>query len=998
MDEVTSGGQSDADELARARERLRKVEREMRVVFESMSDAVFIVESVHSTFQYLNPQAEKMFGRTHDELVGRNIWAAFPAEAADGIAKGHYETAVATQQTVSFETYYSPLDRWIEVRAYPNPGGVAVYVKDISERKLIEQNLRAAEARFRRVFDLQFQFIAVVSPAGRIQEINELPLPMIAVTREQIIGELFWEAPWWTHLPETRRIWREQFDVARESDSPVLFDVDFHTADGSMRHASNVITAVRDDAGALECFIVQGNDVTAQRHNQHELKRTNRALKLLSRCSDARFRAQDENQLLNDVCQIAVEVAGYRMAWVGYAENDPGKRIRDVAVAGAELGYLAEIELSWSEDHRSGRGPAGRTIRSGTAQLQPTIDDTAIGFHFVDAALARGYRAVVCLPLRTDGHTFGLLGLYSAEVEHVSPNELNLLQQLADDLAFGISTLRARDELRRDSLAHMSHLEQMQALSAATLAANTRIDDPDLLQTLANALREALCCHQSLIILNRDRDGAPAINAISLSEKYAPWRNFTQEPIGKAGLGTHVRNSGQILRLTPSELEAHPHWHGFGEHAEAHPPLRGWMGVPLLGRDGAAIGMMQVSDRNDGDFNAEDEAIATQFGHMLAVTIERSRLIARLQERDRFFQLSQEMFCIAHPAGRFLQVNAAFSHVLGWSQEELTSRPFAEFVHPEDRELTSHTRAQVIDGERLVGFINRYRHQDGSYRWLEWTSVAAPGGNIYAVARDITRRQEAERQLAQSLEELSARNRELQDFAFIASHDLQEPLRKVRAFAERLVSNYASKLEGPGLEYLERMTSAVTRMQRLIDALLDYSRVLSRPRAPEKVELDTVLRGVLEDLEERLRETGGKVESMGLPTILGDRTQLGQLFQNLISNALKFSSKDVAPHVTISVEPSELQGAPAWTLRFADNGIGIASEFRERIFAPFQRLHGRSEYEGTGIGLAIARRIVERHGGSISAEGSAGAGAVFLVQLPQSGGVECGEAQPNRVV
>ena len=953
----------------------------MRVVLESMSDAVFMLDR-EWLFTYINPQAEKMLGRKRQDLIGRHVFTEFP-DARGEVFQDRYERAVLTGQSVTFEAHYATLDIWVEVRAHPNPGGIAIYVQDISERKRAEQTLRQTEERFRRVFNLQFQFIALVAPDGRILEINDLPLPLAAVTREQVLGEVFWETPWWMHLPESRSAWQRHFAKAGESHAPVLEKIVFHTHAGELRHALAAITAVRAASGQTECFIVQTSDTTDQRRDRLALERSNRALRMLSHCNEACFRAEGEHQLLQDICRVAVNEAGYRMAWVGYAQDDPQKSIANIAHAGEECGYLAEIELSWSDEKPNGLGPAGRAIRTGKTQVCDEIGAPPGDFHFVSAAQARGFRSVICLPLVDAERSFGLLALYSGEVQRIGPEELTLLQQLAKDLTSGISTLRARENLKRDAAIRRRHSQQMSLLSAATLTANTQTQEDDLIQTLADALRETLTCHQALITLTHDDDGAQAIHAISMSDKYAAWRNYRQQPTGNSGIGAFVRTSGKSLRLTQPELEAHPHWHGFGDQTAAHPPLNGWLAVPLIGSEGQVIGLIQLSDCIEGEFSEDDEAIATQFAHMLSVTMERSRLIERLQERDRFFQLSEEMFCIARPNAPFLQVNAAFSRVLGWSREELTSRPFLDFVHPEDHAPSMSVRERVISGEFAVGFVNRYRHRDGGYRWLEWTSAAAPNGNIYAVARDITRRHDAERRLKQSLEELSTRNRELQDFASIASHDLHEPLRKVRAFAERLVANYSDRLDGPGLEYLERMTGAVSRMQRLIDALLDYSRVLSRARPSVSVELESVLQGVTEDLEERLRETGGQIEIRPLPSVLGDRIQLGQLFQNLISNALKFHQPLLPPKVAISAEPAELQGAPAWAITVEDNGIGFENEFRERIFAPFQRLHGRTEFEGTGIGLAIVRRIAERHGGLISAYGKPGLGACFTLLLPR---------------
>ncbi|GAA3964736.1 sensor histidine kinase [Allohahella marinimesophila] len=232
--------------------------------------------------------------------------------------------------------------------------------------------------------------------------------------------------------------------------------------------------------------------------------------------------------------------------------------------------------------------------------------------------------------------------------------------------------------------------------------------------------------------------------------------------------------------------------------------------------------------------------------------------------------------------------------------------------------------------------------------------------------------------------ELERSNRELQDFAYVASHDLQEPLRKIRAFGDRLAVKYGDALAGTGSDYIRRMQAAAERMAALIDALLTYSRVSTTIQEFEPVELETVVSDVLEDLEVRINDRNAQIDYKYLPPVYGVPVQLRQLMQNLIGNALKFVDTDVRPHVSISATTTYLEDGetPAVELRVKDNGIGIDEVFIDRIFAPFQRLHQRGIYEGTGIGLAICRRIAERHGGSIELESRPGEGATFIVTLP----------------
>ncbi|MEM6474512.1 MAG: ATP-binding protein, partial [Planctomycetota bacterium] len=252
------------------------------------------------------------------------------------------------------------------------------------------------------------------------------------------------------------------------------------------------------------------------------------------------------------------------------------------------------------------------------------------------------------------------------------------------------------------------------------------------------------------------------------------------------------------------------------------------------------------------------------------------------------------------------------------------------------------------------------------------------GGTI-ATYTDISESERQARELQTYTSKLELSNRELEDFAYVASHDLQEPLRKIETFGDRLRQRYANELPDQGQLYIERMQDAAGRMRSLISDLLGYSRVTTKGKELVGTDLNSILTDVLSDLSIRIEETKAEVNVDDLPPVLGDRTQLRQLFQNLIGNALKFSRPGVSPVVDVTVEDRE----EAFLFKIADNGIGFDNKFKDQIFTIFQRLHGRLEYEGTGVGLATVRKIVERHNGTIDADGRPGEGATFLIEIPK---------------
>lgn len=350
------------------------------------------------------------------------------------------------------------------------------------------------------------------------------------------------------------------------------------------------------------------------------------------------------------------------------------------------------------------------------------------------------------------------------------------------------------------------------------------------------------------------------------------------------------------------------------------------------------------------------------------------------------------------PAGNFLYVSPASERITGYRPEEFKENPrlFVEIIHPDHKaQLKNHFG--YISSERRVCMLEfRIITRNGSERWIGHTCQPVYGHSgeflgSRASNRDITGSKWSEKTLNKFAVELAHSNRDLQDFAYMASHDLREPLVLVQAFSERLRARYGENIPEKGLEYIRRIEAATVRMQELISGVLAYSQVAAKAQPFEEIDLGKIVLQVISDLEMRIAETRGQVEIDTLCRIKADPLQIRQLFQNLIANALKYRRPEVPPQVLVSsriIVTPEAEGAMEFCcITVEDNGIGFAAESVDKIFGLFQRLHGRSQYEGTGIGLAVCKRIVERHGGTITAESSPGMGARFIVTLPVNGPV-----------
>jgi PAS domain S-box-containing protein len=333
--------------------------------------------------------------------------------------------------------------------------------------------------------------------------------------------------------------------------------------------------------------------------------------------------------------------------------------------------------------------------------------------------------------------------------------------------------------------------------------------------------------------------------------------------------------------------------------------------------------------------------------------------------------------------GRILAWNRGAVRMYGYTEKEALGINILDLVPEDSREEYRRMLAGLARGEPIISFETRRLTKDGRVldAWLIVTPLPDEEGSIQTFStteRDITERRRAEEALRRAVADLKRSNEELQQFAYVASHDLQEPLRAVASFTQLLSERYKGKLDKDADEFIAFAVGGANRMQTLINDLLSYSRLETRGKPPEPTDSHDALGQALANLGTAIRESVALVTNDELPKVLADEGQLVQLFQNLVGNAIKFHGKE-PPRVHVS---AALQGRE-WLFSVRDNGIGIAQEYQERIFSIFQRLHSREEYPGTGIGLALCKRIVERHGGTIRVESEPGSGSTFFFTLPK---------------
>lgn len=344
---------------------------------------------------------------------------------------------------------------------------------------------------------------------------------------------------------------------------------------------------------------------------------------------------------------------------------------------------------------------------------------------------------------------------------------------------------------------------------------------------------------------------------------------------------------------------------------------------------------------------------------------------------------------VSDAAGHIVMVNPQAEAMFGYSAEEFKARRIEDLVPPSLRGGHAGLRHDFHQdpSTRAMG-VGRDLHacrRDGTEFPVEIALTPLPGEDglrVLSSIIDITQRKRWEEELLRYAKRLERSNAELESFASVASHDLQEPLRKIRKMGERLAAVAGEQLDEEARDYLDRMIKAGDNMHLLVRDLLVLSRVTMRSGGFSAVDLNIPVRAALAALDLLVEETGASLFVDRLPEVEVDESQMRQLFQNLIGNALKFRRAGVKPQVRITGQVEDRGGVPLAIIEVRDNGIGFDESQRERIFLLFQRLHGKSEFEGTGIGLAICKKIVERHDGQIYARSQPGEGAYFTVELP----------------
>ena len=526
-------------------------------------------------------------------------------------------------------------------------------------------------------------------------------------------------------------------------------------------------------------------------------------------------------------------------------------------------------------------------------------------------------------------------------------------------------------------------------------------------QTLAGALDEVACqargvigAHQALVMLTKNSGWSPdhTIFGLSLSEKYQAYRSYA-EPVEGTGIYTVVCETNKALRLTQAELEAHPRWRGFGKHADKHPAMRGWLAVPLRGREGQNIGLLQLSDKYEGDFTLQDEYVISEMAQLAATTLENARLFDQVRElnvgleqkvMERTAALSRQEALLRALADEAPQaiwtmnarsevtyVNRAFLILAGGESAQWMDKKWVALIHPED--LPELLRAWEIAVAQQASYANIRRVKGANGLWHTLSCTAAPvfneAGNVefwVGIDADITDIKATEAALRLS-------NQELEAFSYSVSHDLRSPLNTIDGFSRLLAKQINSSDNDKAQHYLNRIQAGVAQMGQLIEDLLALAQVSRMQLRTEKVDLSALSQKILEDCVICAPNRVVKIQIEAGLVAFGDLRLLRVVMENLLGNAWKFISHRSRAEISVG---TTLKADGDQVFFVADNGAGFDMAYADKLFTAFQRLHGVQEFPGSGVGLATVGRVIGRHGGKIWCDAKVNEGARFCFTLP----------------
>jgi len=905
-------------------------------------------------------------GQRLDEVIGKNLPMARPFMRPDAPSRGSFrarasldgtdrvfaweripDTSIVVNVGLDVDTALAPLERHF-MRSWKDVGilssgilALGVVVVTLLLRIARQQQAVATnEARFRQLTELSSDWYWEQDENFRLTFVSSGMRKSDGAEANAYLGKARWELP---ALNLSADDWARHRGQLERHESFRNFEMQRSDREGRELWVSISGDPVLDEDGHFKGYRGIGRDVTAQKLAERRAERSARFYRALVATKEMISRESSADAVFAEVCRFGVEQGGLRLAWVGIA--DPAGRVVPAARCGDTTGYTDSIVISTDASVPHGRGPTAIAVREGRTVVVNDFAGNATMAPWAERARRAGVRASAAVPLRRAGEVIGALNVYASEADFFDSEMVALNERLAADVSFALDKYDAN--LQRSRAVEALRRNEGRLLQAARVT-DLGIFDHD---------------HRTDTIY------------------------WSPEQRNIYGIGPDEAVTLQVFldRLYPEDLERI----GAAVQRSHDPKGDGLFDVEhrIVRRDGEIRWLTTRSQTFFGGDGGADQPART-VGAVLDITErKRAEQALRLSEEqnraliqavpDLLFRISRE--------GVFLDYHSTDKSILYAPPEEFLGKAVREVLPPAIAEPAMQSIDQALRSKALVTFEYQLKVADAD-RIFENRTVPLSGDQVLLVVRDITDRtrseeaihrlnEELEQRVARRTSELEAANRQLESFSYSISHDLRAPLRAIAGFTDLLMQDAAPRLTVEQRALFGRVAANVGKMNTLIDDLLAFSRTSRSSVQATQFSLQALVNEVVK--EQRAAFPRAEIHVGALPEVTADRPMLRQVVVNLINNALKFSGKVERPRVEIGCSG---HGKDAVCF-VRDNGAGFDMRYADKLFGVFQRLHRADEFEGTGVGLAIVRQVIQRHGGRVWTESAPGRGATFYFTL-----------------
>jgi PAS domain S-box-containing protein len=984
-------------ERKRAEDALRLSEERLQFALESCHIGAWEIDLADRT-TYRSIEHGRIFGYSPPlpkwslEMLIKHVLPEYRADVEELVRNG-----TINKTGWSYECRIRRLDgeiRWIwfSGQYYKNIFGrerVAGVVQDITERKRAEESLRLEQDRLELALDSANMGVWRAEITENKNYGDDRTLHMLGTSKEEYActNDAFFSL---IHTDYREKV-KTAYAQAIENNYP--YEVEFAVIwpDGNLHYLNARGKLERNKKGLAIRMHGIIWDISERKKREEDLARLNRVLRALSDANQAMVHAEDEMSFMQEICGIVDKDCGYAMVFIAFKMNDNAKTIKIIAYSGLEEKFVEELKLSWDEKSWHSKGPTGKAVLTGKVNI---CKDMMIDPDFEaqrELTLKRGYRSALAVPLIEGDKVFGAMTVTAKIPDAFSQEESNLLAELGNRLSYGISFIRvkaARAKAEKELRESLTHLEI--ATEAGTIGTWEHDLSNDVLVWDDRCKR----------IFGVSADTKPTFEMLLNLLHPEDRPIFVEETRGSMSKCKEYEGEFRIWR------EGEIRWvyakgHGLGCPDKCERMTGVVIDVSERKKREAELARLNrmykaLSDSNQAMMNAEDE---TKFMEELCKIIKEDcgypTVTISYAENDESKTI--------HPIA-YIGVDKVFLENLkiSWGENKygtgatgrairtgnfivcgnIITDPSYETWRKEILEsgYASTIALPLMENNKAFGAITIFSKEADGFSKDDISLLVELSNNLAygtTLLRARIQRDKDRAKLEQLSVELKRSNSELENFANIVSHDLREPLRAITGFMELLQIKYKDKLDEKANGFIDLALSGGRSMRNMLLGLLEYSRVQTEGKKFSKVDTNEIVKNVINNLSVKITETETEITHCRLPIVKGDEPQLTQLIQNLIQNAIKFRSEK-KPKIHIGCRKQK----NGYLFSVRDNGIGIDKQYHESIFMIFQRVHAKEDYEGTGVGLSVCRRIVERHKGQIWVESELGKGATFYFTIP----------------